>query len=72
MIIYDFFDFYSQSIIDTNAKYEWPVNRRSHTCQLYGNIIFMYGGTDGISVFNDLWALSLDTMTWERLYNETK
>lgn len=32
-----------------------------------GNQVYIFGGTDGITIFNDFWKLNLDTFVWTRL-----
>ena len=41
-----------------------PCPRRSHTCVLYLDTVFMCGGTDGDIMLDDLWALHVPTLTW--------
>eukprot|EP00123_Amoebidium_parasiticum_P013091 comp21763_c0_seq2/m.30856 comp21763_c0_seq2/g.30856 ORF comp21763_c0_seq2/g.30856 comp21763_c0_seq2/m.30856 type:complete len:178 (-) comp21763_c0_seq2:812-1345(-) len=44
-----------------------PIARRSHTCVLYENNIYMFGGTDGASMFDDFWFLDVNTFQWRRI-----
>ena len=41
-----------------------PSARRGHTAIVYGNYMYVFGGYDGSSLFNDLHRLNLDTLTW--------
>lgn len=44
-----------------------PVGRRSHTCVLFDHKIYVFGGTDGVHMFNDFWYLDLDTLAWHAI-----
>lgn len=49
-----------------------PIARRSHTCVLYERKIYMFGGTDGIHMFDDFWYLDLDTFVWHPIRLHTQ
>jgi N-acetylneuraminic acid mutarotase len=42
-----------------------PIARRSHTCILYNKKIYMFGGTDGHTMYFDFWCLDLEAFTWQ-------
>eukprot|EP00041_Stephanoeca_diplocostata_P039714 m.1637554 g.1637554 ORF g.1637554 m.1637554 type:complete len:528 (-) comp25943_c0_seq1:379-1962(-) len=50
---------------------EIPLSRRSHTCTLIGQNVYMLGGTDGNSVFpwEHVWMLDTRTFVWHKLPN---
>lgn len=50
---------------------EIPLARRSHTCTLVGDNVYMLGGTDGGGVFpwEHVWVLNATTFTWRKLAN---
>jgi hypothetical protein len=41
-----------------------PVGRGYHACVLYDSRIFMYGGYDGQSVFDEVWILELSSSAY--------
>eukprot|EP00122_Pirum_gemmata_P011905 Pgem_evm1s11041 len=55
------------TIADGSKTKGMPIGRRSHTCILNDNKIYMYGGTDGVVMFNDFWILDLKTFIWDRV-----
>ena len=46
---------------------EFPVARRCHGCVQMSNYAFIFGGTNGVSIFDDVWRLDFDSFTWTRL-----
>ena len=50
-----------------------PPGRFGHSAVTHYNegmgefVMLMFGGTDGMTVFNDVWQLSLSTLTWKQL-----
>eukprot|EP00123_Amoebidium_parasiticum_P021330 comp6554_c0_seq1/m.2325 comp6554_c0_seq1/g.2325 ORF comp6554_c0_seq1/g.2325 comp6554_c0_seq1/m.2325 type:complete len:456 (-) comp6554_c0_seq1:204-1571(-) len=46
---------------------EYPVARRSHSSVIYDGKVYMFGGTDGIHMFDDFWCLDLRKFQWQRL-----
>lgn len=50
------------------SKYHgFPKRRRCHGCVLFKSSVFICGGYDGVSIFDDIWSLDLDTFQWEKL-----
>ncbi|KAJ2719811.1 hypothetical protein GGI07_004980 [Coemansia sp. Benny D115] len=41
-----------------------PAPRAGHSCSVYPNSIFIFGGMNSERCFNDLWEYSLDNHTW--------
>lgn len=47
---------------------EVPQSRSGHTCALYNNrYLYIFGGFDGSSCFDDLYVLDLETRLWRRI-----
>eukprot|EP01134_Creolimax_fragrantissima_P005828 CFRG5828T1 len=46
---------------------EFPTARRSHSCVAYDGVIYMYGGTDGLNMFDDFWMLETKGFQWRRV-----
>ena len=46
---------------------EFPVARRCHGCVQMRKYVFIFGGTNGVSIFDDVWRLDFDSFTWTRL-----
>lgn len=47
---------------------EVPQSRSGHTCALYQNrYLYIFGGFDGSSCFDDLYVLDLETRLWRRI-----
>eukprot|EP00121_Abeoforma_whisleri_P010775 Awhi_evm2s9935 len=51
--------------LSVNNVNGFPLDRRSHTCVMHNDSIYMYGGTDGAVMFSDFWLLNVKTMTWK-------
>eukprot|EP00123_Amoebidium_parasiticum_P013889 comp22209_c0_seq1/m.32683 comp22209_c0_seq1/g.32683 ORF comp22209_c0_seq1/g.32683 comp22209_c0_seq1/m.32683 type:complete len:406 (-) comp22209_c0_seq1:59-1276(-) len=45
-----------------------PRDRRSHSCVLHDNKVYICGGTNGVRVFSDLWVLDMATMKWTEIH----
>lgn len=50
----------------------FPSARRSHTCQLFGRDIYMFGGTNGkagptLLYYQDVWTLNIDSLQWTNI-----
>ena len=50
-----------------------PAARYNHAMVYHqgNNSVYLFGGQAGGSYFNDVWALNLDTLTWDRLFANT-
>lgn len=46
---------------------EFPVARRCHGCVQMSNHVFIFGGTNGVDIFDDVWRLDFDSFTWTKL-----
>lgn len=46
---------------------EYPVSRRCHGCVQMAHLVFVFGGTNGATIFDDVWRLDLDSFTWKKL-----
>ncbi|EMD35037.1 hypothetical protein CERSUDRAFT_116544 [Gelatoporia subvermispora B] len=44
-----------------------PRPRGYHTTNLIGNVMVVFGGSDGKECFSDLWCLNLDTLLWSQV-----
>eukprot|EP00127_Corallochytrium_limacisporum_P003797 Clim_evm11s153 gene=Clim_evmTU11s153 len=55
---------WSEWSCQADSVHGYPAPRRCHSVDIYGDKIFMFGGTDGKTTFQDLWRLNLDTMRW--------
>lgn len=49
-----------------NQGYQ-PSCRTDHSCVGFGSSIYVFGGFDGKSRFNDLWRYKIDTNFWEEV-----
>jgi hypothetical protein len=48
-------------------KNSWPLQRRAHTTVHYKNFLVIFGGGNGQTALNDVWALDIadpDALTW--------
>ncbi|KNC84203.1 hypothetical protein SARC_03564 [Sphaeroforma arctica JP610] len=61
----------SVRVIETRPEGEvsslYPSARRSHTCCVHKNKIYICGGTNGKDSYTDMWALNMDTLKWEKV-----
>ncbi|KNC85165.1 hypothetical protein SARC_02657 [Sphaeroforma arctica JP610] len=46
---------------------EYPTARRSHSCVVFGGRLYIYGGTDGLNMFDDFWMLETTDFQWRRV-----
>lgn len=52
-----------------------PCPRYNHTCVSYNNIIYLFGGFDGVNYLNDVWSLTdkstdqEDIFEWKRIHD---
>jgi len=44
-----------------------PAARKGHVMWLVGDFIYIYGGDDNQTVFDDLWSFNLNTNTWTEI-----
>ena len=44
-----------------------PPARTNHTMITYGDKLYLFGGTDGVHWFNDVWAFTPQTNSWAQL-----
>jgi len=44
-----------------------PSERGYHTANLVGNVMVVIGGSDGRECYSDIWCLTLDTATWNKV-----
>lgn len=58
----------SQSTIGNShvVAIDTPPARRCHGCVQIQSDAFIFGGTDGVTIFDDLWKLNLNSYTWSR------
>lgn len=45
----------------------FPKRRRCHGCVIFNSSVFICGGYDGVTIFDDIWRLDLATFQWEKL-----
>lgn len=46
---------------------EYPVARRSHSSVFHEGVVYLFGGTDGIHMFDDFWCLDIRSFQWKRM-----
>ena len=57
-----------QNTIDGGPPHgQIPPARTNHTMVTYGDKLFLFGGTDGVHWFNDVWSYSPHTNSWTQL-----
>jgi hypothetical protein len=62
------FDTASFTWITTKTHGQAPSPRSGHSCVLYGtNMLFVFGGGNDMKLFNDLFVLNIDSMTWAKI-----
>jgi len=57
----------SWELYDTVPPSERPAPRTGHVCIAYGDLIIVFGGTDGQYHYNDTWAFDINTRKWSEL-----
>ena len=43
-----------------------PSQRYSHASAVLGSILIVWGGTDGKEIFDDLWMLNTESLSWQK------
>lgn len=57
-----------QNTIDGGPPHgQIPPARTNHTMVTWGDKLFLFGGTDGVNWFNDVWSYSPQTNSWTQL-----
>lgn len=57
-----------QNTIDGGPPHgQIPPARTNHTMVTWGDKLFLFGGTDGVNWFNDVWSYSPHTNSWTQL-----
>ena len=52
----------------TSKSSPWePAGRWGHSCNVVGDLLFIFGGRDGVSQFNDLLCFDLVNLKWSSL-----
>ncbi|ORY95768.1 hypothetical protein BCR43DRAFT_506213 [Syncephalastrum racemosum] len=49
------------------AKNEGPAGRAGHVSVVFDNKLFIFGGTDGDHLYNDIWTFDLQTLLWKQV-----
>ncbi|KAI9759110.1 MAG: hypothetical protein M4579_002557 [Chaenotheca gracillima] len=44
-----------------------PTARGYHTANMVGSKLIVYGGSDGVECFNDVWIFDVDTLLWKQV-----
>lgn len=50
-----------------SKSHGFPKRRRCHGCVMYNSTVFICGGYDGVTIFDDIWRLDLATFQWEKV-----
>ncbi len=63
--IYDALDD-AWTLIEPNSASPPPTPRNFSSCARLGSKVYLFGGTDGVENFGDLWVFHIHIMRWER------